>query len=55
MKDIFLPILIAVLGVSGLLYGAYQTADVKGTQITIVVSENVMKSILQSMEHFQNN
>ena len=30
MKDIFLPILIAVLGVSGLLYGAYQTADVKG-------------------------
>ena len=30
MKDIFLPILIAIVGVSGLLYGAYQTADVKG-------------------------
>ena len=30
MKDIFLPILIAIVGVSGLLYGAYQNADVKG-------------------------
>ena len=30
MKDIFLPILIAIVGVSGLLYGAYQTAYVKG-------------------------
>ena len=30
MKDIFLPILIAIVGISGLLYGAYQTADVKG-------------------------
>ena len=30
MKEILLPILIGVLGVSGLLYGAYQTADVKG-------------------------
>ena len=29
MKEILLPMLVAVTGISGLLYGAYQTADVK--------------------------
>ena len=30
MKDIWLPIMIGIIGTSGILYGAYQTADIKG-------------------------
>ena len=30
MKDVFLPVIIGVLGISGLLYGVIETAEVKG-------------------------
>ena len=39
MKDILLPVIIGILGISGLLYGVIENAEVKDIQMFTVVEE----------------
>ena len=55
MKFSIAMMLVSILGIGGILYTTIMNAEVSGYTDVQVVGENVMKNILQSMEHSQNN
>ena len=55
MKFSIAMMLVSILGIGGILYTTIMNAEVSGYETFMVVGENVIKNILQSMEHSQNN
>ena len=55
MKEALMATAVGVLGLGGILYATVTNAEVKGYTVIMVAGANVMKNILQSMEHSANS